>query len=108
MIGLRTTATWIPATVMLVMGVVIFTPFVGALNWIWPLALIGGGAYLILRRPSAEETAITRSGSQPPADITPADITPADITPAESSYEPAVTGTRTEAAGEVADPAALR
>lgn len=45
---------YIPALVMFVMGIVIFTPFVGALNWIWPLALIGGGAWLVLRRPAAE------------------------------------------------------
>lgn len=102
---LETDLRWayIPATVMLVMGVVIFTPFVGALNWIWPLALIGGGAYLILRRPTGEETAITHSGSQPPAAITPAAITPAEWT-----FEPAATVTQPDAPAEVADPATLR
>lgn len=50
---LNTNLRWayVPAAVLLVMGIVIFTPFVGALAWIWPLALIGGGAYLVLRRP---------------------------------------------------------
>ncbi len=52
---LNTNLRWayIPAAVMLVMGIVIFTPFVGALGWIWPLAIIAGGAYLILRRPQS-------------------------------------------------------
>lgn len=45
---------YIPAAVMLIMGIVIFTPFVGALAWLWPLALIGVGAWLVLRRPQAE------------------------------------------------------
>jgi hypothetical protein len=50
---LNTNLRWayIPAAVMLVMGFVIFTPFVGALAWLWPLALIGAGAWLVLRRP---------------------------------------------------------
>lgn len=49
---LNTNLRWayIPAAILLVMGIVIFTPFVGVLGWIWPLALIAGGAYLILRR----------------------------------------------------------
>jgi hypothetical protein len=52
---LNTNLRWayIPAAVMLIMGFVVFTPFVGAIGWIWPLALIAGGAYLILRRPQA-------------------------------------------------------
>jgi hypothetical protein len=56
---LNTNLRWayIPAAVMLIMGVVIFTPFVGALGWIWPLALIAGGAYLILRRPGLGDEA---------------------------------------------------
>ena len=45
---------YIPAAILLVLGLVIVTPFVGALAWLWPLALIGAGAYLILRRPSAQ------------------------------------------------------
>jgi cytochrome c-type biogenesis protein CcmH/NrfF len=32
---------------------VVVTPFVGALAWVWPLALIVVGAYLILRRSGA-------------------------------------------------------
>jgi hypothetical protein len=54
---LNTNLRWayIPAAVMLIMGVVIFTPFVGALGWVWPLGLIAGGAYLILRRPPAAD-----------------------------------------------------
>jgi hypothetical protein len=55
---LNTNLRWayIPAAIMLVMGIVIFTPFVGALGWIWPLALIAVGAYLILRRPQLQDT----------------------------------------------------
>jgi len=44
---------YIPAAILLVMGFVVFTPFVGMLNFVWPLALIGIGAYLVLRRPKA-------------------------------------------------------
>ncbi|HHY57440.1 MAG TPA: hypothetical protein GYA08_18610 [Chloroflexi bacterium] len=43
---------YIPAAILLVLGLVVVTPFVGALAWLWPLALIGAGAYLILRRPA--------------------------------------------------------
>lgn len=52
---LNTNLRWayIPAAIMLMLGIVIFTPFVGALGWIWPLVFIAGGAYLILRRPHA-------------------------------------------------------
>ena len=45
---------YIPAAILLVLGLVIVTPFVGALGWIWPLALIGAGAYLVLRRSSTQ------------------------------------------------------
>jgi hypothetical protein len=49
---------YIPAAILLVMGLVIFTPFVGALAFVWPLALIAGGAYLILRRPKLSLPAV--------------------------------------------------
>lgn len=49
---------YIPAAILLVLGVVVVTPFVGSLAWLWPLALIGAGAYLVLRRP-ATPTALT-------------------------------------------------
>jgi hypothetical protein len=41
---------YIPAAILLIVGFVIATPFAGALTWLWPLALIALGAYLILRR----------------------------------------------------------
>jgi hypothetical protein len=40
---------WIPGVVMLVLGAVIGTPFVGSLNYIWPAALILGGLLLIFQ-----------------------------------------------------------
>ncbi len=75
---------YIPAAILLVMGTVIFTPFAGVLGWIWPLALIGGGAYLVLRRPHAEELAV----SAPPT------ITPA-ATPANSQTDGSAAATQT-------------
>jgi hypothetical protein len=50
---------YIPAAVLLVMGIVIFTPFVGALGFVWPLALIGVGAYLVVRRTKVSLPAVT-------------------------------------------------
>ncbi|MBK8050261.1 MAG: hypothetical protein IPK16_26050 [Anaerolineales bacterium] len=41
---------YIPAAVLLVLGMFIFTPFMGVVGMVLPLALIGGGAYLVLRR----------------------------------------------------------
>ncbi len=100
---LNTNLRWayIPAAIMLVMGVVIFTPFVGALGWIWPLSLIAGGAYLILRRPQLQDKSIDAklpavppiaeptsspqaSNSQPPS--TPV----AEPAPGEEPAEPVV------------------
>ncbi len=40
---------WIPGVVMLVLGAVIGTPFIGSLNYVWPAALILGGLLLIFR-----------------------------------------------------------
>ncbi len=40
---------YIPGVVLLVMGALLGTPFVGALNYIWPGALILGGLILILQ-----------------------------------------------------------
>jgi hypothetical protein len=40
---------YIPATVLLVMGILIGTSLVDAINYLWPLALIAGGAVLIWR-----------------------------------------------------------
>jgi hypothetical protein len=40
---------WIPGVVLLVLGAVIGTPFVGSLNYVWPAALILGGLLLILQ-----------------------------------------------------------
>ena len=89
---LNTNLRWayIPAAVLLVMGIVIFTPFVGALGWIWPLAFIGGGAYLILRRPrslgwsgnAGEESPIVTSAPGTPAAVSPTVGEDAAATPA--------------------------
>ncbi|MGZ6316664.1 MAG: hypothetical protein ACXWNQ_05340 [Anaerolineales bacterium] len=40
---------WIPGVVLLVLGAVIGTPFVGSLNYVWPAALILGGLLLIFQ-----------------------------------------------------------
>ena|SRR5512142_185073 len=40
---------WIPGIIMLVMGAVFGTPFLGGLNIIWPAALIVGGLLLIFQ-----------------------------------------------------------
>jgi len=99
---LNTNLRWayIPAAILLVMGTVIFTPFAGALGWIWPLAFVGGGAYLILRRPQSmgrtsnlpvRSAAATEDA--PPAASTPmVQATPVFVTPtlAEEPSEPAL------------------
>lgn len=69
---LNTNLRWayIPAAVMLIMGLIIFTPFVGALAWVWPLALIGVGAWLLLRRPDVQALAgQALAGQAVPADL---------------------------------------
>ncbi len=38
---------WIPGIIMLVMGAIFGTPFIGSLNLIWPAVLIVGGLLLI-------------------------------------------------------------
>ena len=38
---------YIPGVILLVMGALIGSPFIGAMNYIWPAALIGGGLLLI-------------------------------------------------------------
>jgi hypothetical protein len=40
---------WIPGVVLLVLGALIGTPFAGAMNYLWPAALIVGGLMLILQ-----------------------------------------------------------
>lgn len=52
---------YIPAAIMLVLGLVVMTPFVGAIAWLWPLALIAAGAYLVLRRSSTHTTLPARA-----------------------------------------------
>lgn len=47
----------IPAAVLLVLGFLIGTPFANVFDYIWPLALVVAGAYLIMRRPAAVTTA---------------------------------------------------
>lgn len=101
---LSTNLRWayFPAAIMLIMGVVIFTPFVGALAWIWPLALIGAGAWLILRRSQAEHT--SRSYTLTPAQpVEPL----ADSMPAAPPAE-AVSTVQMEPQSEPAEPVTLR
>ena len=40
---------YIPGVVLLVMGALLGTPFVGTLNFIWPIVLIFGGLFLIFQ-----------------------------------------------------------
>ena len=40
---------FIPATVLLVMGLLLFVGFEAAINYLWPVALIAGGLFFILR-----------------------------------------------------------
>jgi hypothetical protein len=40
---------WIPGIIMLVMGALLGTPFLGSMNVIWPVALIIGGLLLIFQ-----------------------------------------------------------
>jgi hypothetical protein len=40
---------WIPGIVLLVIGAFIGTPFAGAINYAWPIALIAGGLLLIVQ-----------------------------------------------------------
>ncbi len=40
---------WIPGILLLVMGALIGTPFLGSMNLIWPIALIVGGLLLIFQ-----------------------------------------------------------
>lgn len=81
---------YIPAAILLVLGVVVVTPFVGSLAWLWPLALIGAGAYLILRRPA------TPTAPTPPA---------APAAPGEPAA-PADRDRNVEAAGATSTPGA--
>lgn len=40
---------FIPGVILLVMGILIGTPFIGAAGYLWPLVLILGGAWLVWR-----------------------------------------------------------
>lgn len=44
---------YIPAAILLIVGLILSTPFSGALTWLWPLALIALGAYFLLRQSKA-------------------------------------------------------
>ena len=74
---LQTNLRWayIPAAVLLVLGLVVVTPFGGAFAMVWPLLLIVGGAFLVLRHAS--------QGKQLPA--TPAATTAPFVPPAASN-----------------------
>lgn len=91
---LNTNLRWayIPAAVLLVMGIVIFTPFVGALAWVWPLALIGGGAYLVLRRDRGETpgTKVSRYTPQTGTPVTPPAAAPQPVEPVVTAAQPTV------------------
>ena len=59
---------YIPAAILLVLGFVVVTPFAGAANFVWALALIGAGAFLVLRR-ARSEPALPPSGAAPLANV---------------------------------------
>jgi len=40
---------YIPAAVLILMGVVLGTPYSGALNYVWPIVLVGAGLVLLYR-----------------------------------------------------------
>jgi hypothetical protein len=96
---LNTNLRWayIPAAIMLVLGIVIFTPFVGALAWVWPLALIAAGAWLILRR-TGDRAELTDVTAAPVASVQP-DLYPA---PAPFASEPVATQQEASAAAQPA------
>ena len=71
---LQTNLRWayIPAAVLLVLGLVVVTPFGGAFAMVWPLLLIAGGAFLVLRHAARGKqlpavAAATTAPSVPPA-----------------------------------------
>jgi hypothetical protein len=109
---LNTNLRWayIPAAVLLVMGIVIFTPFVGALNWIWPLALIAGGAYLILRRSNSQalhspDTMVNSAPAWAPMNDQPVNDQPAAYQGPETRQ---AIVTEAEPLEEPAEPAVMR
>lgn len=66
---LNTNLRWayIPAAVMLVMGLVVVTPFAGAANYIWALGLIAVGAFLVLRQRQGNSALTPTQPWAPPA-----------------------------------------
>jgi hypothetical protein len=66
---LNTNLRWayIPAAVMLVLGLLVVTPFAGAANYVWALALIGVGAYLVLRQRRGDTSLTPTQPAAPPA-----------------------------------------
>ena len=68
-LGVNLRWAYIPAAVMLVLGLVVVTPFAGATNYIWALALIAVGAFLVLRQARTGNVLATM---QPPAVQAPA------------------------------------
>jgi hypothetical protein len=94
---LNTNLRWayIPAAILLVMGIVIFTPFIGSLGWILPMALIAGGAYLILRRPQAlswaskaQVPAVSKAAEPPVVGSAPAAQAPVTPSSTEETAAP--------------------
>jgi len=84
---LNTNLRWayIPSAILLVLGIVIFSPFIGSLGWLLPLALIGGGAYLVLRRPQALNWSGNGGEEQPIVTSAPGTQAPVASTPAEEA-----------------------
>ena len=54
-LGMNLRWAYIPAAVLLLLGLVVVTPFTGGFAVIWPLALIGIGAFLVLRNVRAPQ-----------------------------------------------------
>lgn len=71
-LGVNLRWAYIPAALLLVFGLVVVTPFSGAANFIWALALIGVGAYLVLRRSQGGSLLPATRPQAPQAQVTPA------------------------------------
>jgi len=65
-LGVNLRWAYIPAAVMLVLGLIVVTPFAGAANYVWALTLIAVGAYLVLRQ-RRSSAALTPTQPAPPA-----------------------------------------
>ena len=67
-LGVNLRWAYIPAAVLLVLGLIVVTPFAGGANFVWALALIGVGAFLVFRRSQPDTTLpAVQSPAMPPA-----------------------------------------